>query len=135
MCSLQCRYPPNRGGGGRGKRNIAYLEVMEFNVPRPRQRTCLQQGLKLDINLLARRGLIAPGSATGPHAIRWVNNNGEMIASGWISADMRSDIEGLLHIQIGGLDQTITLVPLPRHLGGRQWFFVCPVMNCRASVL
>jgi hypothetical protein len=26
-------------------------------------------------------------------------------------------------------------VTLPRHLGGRQWFFVCPVMHCRASVL
>jgi hypothetical protein len=104
-------------------------------VPRPRQRTCLQQGLKLDINLLARRGLIAPGSATGPHAIRWINSDGEVIASGWISADMRSEIEGLLYIHIGHLEQTITLVPLSRHLGGRQWFFVCPVTNGRASVL
>jgi len=106
----------NRGEGGRGKRNIAYLEVMELKVPRPRQRTCLQQGLKLDINLLARRGLIAPGSATGPHAIRWVNSNGEVITSGWISADMRSDSDGLLHIQIGDLDQTITSLPCPATL-------------------
>jgi hypothetical protein len=104
-------------------------------MPRPRQRACLQQGLKLDFNLLARRGLITPGSATGPHVIRWVNSNGAVIASGWISADMRSDIEGLLHIQVGELDQTITLVALRRHLGGRQWFFSCPVMSCRASVL
>jgi hypothetical protein len=96
----------------------------------------LQEGLKLDLNLLVRQGLIAPGSATGPHSIRWTNrNSGEVIASGWISADMRSDIEGLLHIQIGELDQTITLVPLSRHYGGRQWFFVCPVTNGRASVL
>jgi hypothetical protein len=79
--------------------------------------------------------LIAPGSATGPHSIRWVNSDGEVIASGWISADLRSDIEGLLHIHIGDLEQTITLVPLSRYLGGRQWFFVCPVMNHRASVL
>jgi hypothetical protein len=104
-------------------------------MPRQRQRLCLQDGLRLDIRWLARRRLIAPGSATGPHAIRWVNSDGEVIASGWISADLRSDIEGLLHIQIGELDQTITLVPLPRHLGGRQWFFVCPVTNYRASVL
>jgi hypothetical protein len=96
---------------------------------------CLQQGLKLDMNLLARRGFIVPGSTTGPHAIRWMNSNGEVGASGWISADMRSDIEGMLHIQIGELDQAITMVPLPRYYGGRQWFFVCPVMNCRASVL
>jgi hypothetical protein len=91
--------------------------------------------LKLDINLLARRGLIAPGLATGPHAIRWVNSNGQVIASGWISADMRGDVEGSFHIQIGALDQAITLVTLPRHYGGGQWFFVCPVMNRRVSVL
>jgi len=91
--------------------------------------------LKLDIGLLARRGLIVPGSATSPHGIRWVNSDGEVIASGLLTADMRSDVEGLLHIQIGELEQTITLVTLPRHLGGRQWFFSCPMVNCRASVL
>src|SRR6187431_2912150 len=104
-------------------------------MPRSRQRICLQEGLKLDINLLVRRGLIVLGSAASPHAIRWVNSDCEMIASGWISADMRGDIEGSLHIQIGELEQTITLVTLPRHYGGRQWFFLCPVTNRRASVL
>src|SRR5215475_5915815 len=105
-------------------------------MPRSRQRICLQQqALKLDINLLARRGLIVPGSATSPHAIRWVNSDGEVIASGWISADMQGDTEDWLHIEIGQLDQTITLVALPRHYGGRYWFFVCPVTNRRASVL
>ncbi len=104
-------------------------------MPRPRQRACLQHGLKLDISWLIRRGLIAPGSATGPHAIRWVNSNGEVIASGWISADMEGDTEGLFCIRIGELDQRIHLVTLPRHYGGRQWFFVCPVTNGRASVL
>jgi hypothetical protein len=69
-------------------------------MPRPRQRVCLQQGLKLDIHLLARRGLIAPGSTAGPQSIRWVNSNGQVIASGWISADMKGDTEGWLHIQI-----------------------------------
>jgi hypothetical protein len=106
-----------------------------MEMPRSRQRTCLQQGLKLDINLLARRGLIAPGSATGPQSIRWVNSNGQEIASGWISADMQSDLEGSLDIEIGEVEQTITLVTLTRHFGGRQWFFLCPETNRRASVL
>src|SRR5262245_41992854 len=106
-----------------------------MEMPRSRQRVCLQEGLKLDINLLVRRGLIAPGSATSPHAIRWGNTDGEVIVSGWLSADMRSDVEGSFHIQIAELDQTITLVTFPRYYGGRQWFFVCPVMNRRASVL
>jgi hypothetical protein len=91
--------------------------------------------LKLDINVLARRGFIAPGSATGPHAIRWVNSDGEVIASGWINADMEGDAEGLFYIRIDDFEQRIALVTLPRHLGGRQWFFVCPVTDCRASIL
>jgi hypothetical protein len=107
----------------------------EGTMPRHRQRVCLQEGLKLDINLLARRGLIAPGSATGPHAIRWMNSDGEVIASGWVSADMEGDIEGSLCIRIGEFEQRITLVTFPRHYGGRQWFFMCPVTNRRASVL
>ncbi len=105
-------------------------------MPRSRQRICLQQGLRLDISWLVRRGLIAPGSATGLQAIRWMNSDtGDAIASGWISADMAGDTEGLFCIRIGDLDQQIRLVTLPRHYGGRQWFFVCPVINCRASVL
>src|SRR5262249_28943431 len=107
-----------------------------MEVPRSRQRICLQQqALKLDINLLARRGLIMPGSAAGPHAIRWVNSDGQVIASGWLSADMQSDDEGLFHIQICELNQQIALSTFPRHYGGRQWFFVCPGTKRRASVL
>jgi hypothetical protein len=82
-------------------------------VPRSQQRICLQQGLKLDFNLLARQGLIVPGSITGPHAIRWVNSDGEAMVSGWISADMRGDVEGVFHIQIGEVDQAIPSFPFP----------------------
>jgi hypothetical protein len=105
-------------------------------MPRSRQRICLQQqALRLDINWLVRRQMIEPGSATGPNSIRWVNSNGEVIASGWISADMEANTKGLFCIRIDDLEQRIALVTLPRHYGGRQWFFVCPVMHCRASVL
>jgi len=105
-------------------------------LPRSRQRICLQQqALKLDINLLTRRGLIVPGSATGPHAIRWINSDGEVIASGWVSGDMEGDTEGSFCIRLDELEQRIALVTLPRYLGGRQWFFVCPVTDRRASVL
>jgi hypothetical protein len=33
------------------------------------------------------------------------------------------------------LDQSIDLVAAPRHFGGAQWYFVCPVLGVRASVL
>jgi hypothetical protein len=48
---------------------------------------------------------------------------------------MEGHTKGLFCIGINGLEQRIALVTLPRHHGGRQWFFVCPVLGCRASVL
>jgi hypothetical protein len=49
---------------------------------------------------------------------------------------MEGTYEGWLRIQLDErLDQTITLVPKPRHFGGYQWYFVCPAMNRYSSVL
>jgi hypothetical protein len=96
----------------------------------------LEQGLKLDLNKLARQGLVSPGAKVGPNFIRWWNTYwDEEIASGLIGASMEGEYEGWFRIQIGNLDQTIILVPKARHFGGRQWYFVCPVMNRCASVL
>jgi hypothetical protein len=105
-------------------------------MPRPRQRACLQEGLSLNLNRLARRGFIRPGSATGPVGIKWANSYfEEEVAAGVITADMSGRHEGWFRIQIGQLDQWITLVSCPRRFGGTQWYFLCPYMNRRASVL
>jgi hypothetical protein len=104
-------------------------------MSRPRDRVCLESGLRLDINRLARRGFIKPGSFTGPVGIWWTDNFGEATATGVITADMSGRIEGWFQILIGDLDQRIILVARPRHFGGRQWFFVCPYLNRRATVL
>jgi hypothetical protein len=105
-------------------------------MPRQRQRACLQHGLKLDLNQLARQGLIRRGATTGPRFIRWTRSYiGEEIAGGWISADMLGEIEGSVRIRIGELDQTIILIARRRHYGGQQWYFMCPAMNHPASVL
>ena len=104
-------------------------------MPRSRQRTTLESGLKLDLNKLRRQGLITPGTKCGV-VIRWTNTyTGEEIAKGVLTSNMEGKYEGWLRIQLGGLDQTITLVPKPRHFGGCQWYFVCPAMNRYASVL
>jgi hypothetical protein len=59
-------------------------------MPRPRQRACLQDGLRLDLNRLAQRGFICPGAATGPVGIKWTDGySGEVKASAIISADER----------------------------------------------
>jgi hypothetical protein len=104
-------------------------------MPRPCQRARLESGLRLDLNRLARRGFIQPGAYI-TSGISWTNNyTGEQIASGSITADMKGPDEGRFRIQIGTLDQRINLVARPRHFGGRQWYFICPYMNRRASVL
>jgi hypothetical protein len=104
-------------------------------MPRPRQRATLESGLKLDLNKLRRQGLVSPGGKQWA-VIRWTyTSTGEEIAKGVITSNMEGKYEGWLRIQLGSLDQTIILVPKPRHFGGYQWYFVCPVMNRYASVL
>jgi hypothetical protein len=104
-------------------------------MPRPRQRVRLESGLKLDLNKLRHQGLVSPGGKQWA-VIRWTNTyTGEKIAKGILTSNMEGKYEGWLRIQLGSLDQTIILVPKPRHFGGYQWYFVCPVMNRCSSVL
>ncbi len=103
-------------------------------MPRPRQRACLQSGLRLNLNRLIRGGIVEPG-AYSEREVSWTNSYAGKIASGFITADMSRPDEGWFRIQIGQLDQRIDLVSQPRHFGGRQWYFICPSMNRRVSVL
>ena len=57
------------------------------------------------------------------------------ITSGVITADMRDTSHGWFRVAMGGFAQQITLASRPRHLGGRQWFFVYPVTGGLATVL
>jgi len=104
-------------------------------MSRPRQRVCLQDGLKLDLNRLRRRGFVMPGANIGARGITWTHSYWGEIASGTISAGMSGPREGWFRIQLGSLDQWIILVPRARHFGGQQWYFMCPVRNRPASVL
>src|SRR5712691_7866551 len=104
-------------------------------MARPRQRVCLQDGLKLDLNRLARKGFVRHCANIGGRGITWTHSYWGDIATGMISADISSNNEGWFRIQLGRLDQWITLIARPRNFGGRQWYFVCPVTNRLASVL
>jgi len=95
----------------------------------------LQDGLKLDLNRLARQGFVRRGANIGGRGIKWTHSYWGEIAAGTISADMSGKGEGWLRIQLGSLDQRIILLPRARHFGGRQWYFMCPVMNRPVSVL
>ena len=79
-------------------------------MPRPRRRACLESGLKLDLNRLARQGFVRPGGRTGPTSICWTYTyTNERIASGKISANMENPGAGFFRIRIGSLDQSIVL--------------------------
>ena len=105
-------------------------------MPRPRQRACLEHGLKLDINKLARLGLVRPALRPGPRHLQWTQTaTGDCIASGRLTSNMEGRDEGWIRLQIGSLDQRITLRAEPRRFGGRQWYFVCPVTHRKCSVL
>jgi hypothetical protein len=104
-------------------------------MPRPRYRVCLQDGLKLDLNHLARKGLIKFGANIGARGISWSTSHRGEIARGVITADMTDPDHASFRLAIGRFLQQITLVSRPRHLGGRQWFFECPATGRLATVL
>jgi hypothetical protein len=104
-------------------------------MPRPRYRACLQDGLKLDLNHLARKGFIKFGANLGARGISWSNFHQGEVAGGVITADMTDLSHAWFRIAIGQLAQQITLVSRPRHYGGCQWFFLCPVTGGLANVL
>jgi hypothetical protein len=97
-------------------------------------RATLENGLKLDINSLARRGFIKPGATTGPIGIQWTNSYWGHV-TGVITANMRGPDEGWFNIKIGELNQPIDLRARQRHFGGRQWFFLCPRLDRLYTVL
>jgi hypothetical protein len=116
-------------------REIRALAELGTAMSRPLCRTTLEAGLRLDLNQLVRGRFIKPGAATGPIGIKWVNCDSDEIASGAILADLRGKQEGWVRIKLGDLDQSFRAVACPRHFGGRQWFFECPRLYLRATVL
>lgn len=102
---------------------------------RPRQRACLQDGLKLDLNYLFRQGWLRGGSKSGPFSIEWNNSYWGTVARGKLFSDLCAEWRGTVTIELNGLVQTVPMRSSPRHYGGQQWFFVCPSTGRSASVL
>ena len=78
-----------------------------------------------------RQGTVRPGLKTRPSPIQWTRSGAVAV----ITADLCDPQTGWLRCRTEHADQLITLVCCPRHFGGGQWYFVCPVTNERASVL
>jgi hypothetical protein len=64
-------------------------------MPRQRDRVCLQDGLKLDLNRLARRGFIKPGANIGLRKITWTHSYWGDVASAIVRVPpaARSDLD------------------------------------------
>jgi hypothetical protein len=104
-------------------------------MSRSRARVCLEDGLKLNLNRLARKGFVKFGANIGARGIAWTHGYWGTVARGIISADMTDPSDAWLSVQIGDFIQRITLVSRPRHFGGHQWYFVCPATCRLATVL
>lgn len=81
-----------------------------------------------------RQGCIVPGMHAEWRTVWTSSYFDEESASAYFTAHI-SQHEGLLRIHMNESEQTIFLTPRPRRFGGHQWYFVCPVMNRRCSVL
>jgi hypothetical protein len=103
---------------------------------RPRKRTPLEDGLKLDLNLLRRQGILRSEPA-GCSSISWDRRyfGGNAAISGVITWRFSSAKRGLMRLLVGEVKQSVDLVATPRHFGGFQWHFLCPILRQRASVL
>ena len=110
-------------------------------MSRPRQRVRLESGLSLDLNKILHRPRTrlrsdSSGSPFLSASYRWTNNyTGEQVARALLTANVGGAREGWFRIRMEESDQKIILVPSPRHFGGHQWYFVCPMMNRRCSVI
>jgi hypothetical protein len=105
-------------------------------MARPREPVCLEQGLRLVLVQLGRRGFIRFGANVGPRGVQWKeSSSGEIIASGVITAEMCRPDFGWLQINMEDFQQCVQLILMPRHFGGGQWYFLCSELNQPASVL
>jgi len=97
-------------------------------MPRQRQRATLESGLRLDLKDLIRPGAGKPGAQMAGSLKR----DGETLVQ--IIADLM-EYGGNLILQHGDKRQHFHLVASKRHLGGRQWYVLCPRSRRKVRVL
>jgi hypothetical protein len=100
-----------------------------------RYRVRLEDGLKLDLNRLFRDGLAKRGEVRRA-VITWCRGSSDdMLAAGIIEADFRQEPFGWITVKVGKLEQRLQCSGEWRNFGGIQWYFICPGVAARASVL
>jgi hypothetical protein len=96
----------------------------------------LESGLKLDINRLVKAGFIPPLGSIATLRWSWSDGyTGQRVATATLRVERLTDRLGECGIEINGRWQLVWLEASPRHYGGVQWYFICPVTKRRVSVL
>jgi hypothetical protein len=86
----------------------------------------LDNGICFDVNVMVRAGLKTGTCRLG------------LADAQEVAADLRMDDghrRGRLRLQHPDFDQTIELTATPRHFGGCQWYWLCPMTGYRCSIL
>ena len=105
-------------------------------MARPRQRVRLEDGRKLDLNEFVRDGSWPCGHEPKVTGTQWISNRREVTASAIITIQNEGEDRGSFKIRlIGKFEQRLDLVAEPRHFGGQQWYFRCPVTGKKCSVV
>jgi hypothetical protein len=104
-------------------------------MARPRKRVCLEDGLKLDLNKLLRDGVWPHGNEARIVITEWTSNLRGVIASALITVRKEAEDGASLKVALGELEQRLDLIGQPRHFGGQQWYFLCPVTHKKCSVV
>jgi hypothetical protein len=76
-------------------------------MSRTRKRVCLQEGPSLNLQWLVKNAFIQPADFTPRRSVSWSLPNYGVMASGWLSADLRDIFDGWLTIWIADFSQKI----------------------------
>ena len=103
-------------------------------MARQRKRIPLEDGVKLDVNKL-RVQAVSQGEPTKQVIYCNPRYSGDARRFGLLVWRFSSATRASMRLRLRSLDQSIDLVALPRHFGGFQWYFICPMTGRRASTL
>ena len=99
-------------------------------MPRPRHRVPLESGLSLKLPRMKRQGLIVPGVQTRG-TIQWGSGFTLTFEANLLPTNQMPRLD----IYFADIAQRIDLQAQPRHFGGKQWYFECPVTRRLVTAL